>query len=121
MPPTFDINKLLSNNLPSYISDIEIRTRFTPPIKMKIADLLKPADQQQSTPLTSIVKPTVIINGPAFKQPQIIAPGGVAAADEWKVPALAVAVTAFTGGFVIVSTIFGLGAWTGKRRAMRGK
>lgn len=107
----------LSATLPSLIDTIEIRSRAHPPIRLKIADLLaepKPgAPVVPPSPLMRLLKPTVIITGPAFPKPQVIAPAGPVGADAWKAPVIAVVGLAVVGGFLAVTTVFAIGKRSG--------
>lgn len=117
MATTF--KSLITSNLPSLIETIEIRSRFSPPVTLKVADLLR-EDQGKPNAIVQTVKPTIILRGPGVGT-QVIAPAGRVGPDEWKLPAAAVAVASFVGGAVVVSTIFGLGRFSGRRKAMRSK
>lgn len=92
------VQNLISAALPSTVATIEVRSAFSPPYTINVADLAKqgggpPPSQpgvggRAKASLLQVAKPTVILSGGAVGK-QTIAPWGAASPDEWKKPWLA--------------------------------
>ena len=103
--------------LTSVVSEIEVRSAYSPPQKIRVADLVGgPAGPPN--PYVRLTRPTVILRGPGVGT-QVVAPGGEASPDEWRrnLAVAGVARALAVGGAGAVA--FGLGAAHGRRRARR--
>ena len=89
------------------VETIEIRSRFSPPVVLRVKDLLS---QQEGPPhpAMSILKPTVILRGGALGT-QVIAPGGQASVDEWKWWSVLTATLAVVGAVTVLGVAFKAG------------
>lgn len=90
-----DITAAFSSAIPDAIETIEVRSSFTPPQIYRVSELLKPSTTPN--PFLRLLKPTIILRGPALKTPRVIAPAGVLNGTEWKGP-----VTMVVGGVVTI-------------------
>ena len=100
----------LSQTLPTLISDIEIRSRFSPPVMISTQELLagtKPTGAL--SPYVKLAQPTVILSGSVGRQ--VIAPAGVVGAEDWK-KNLALAGMSLV---VVGALIYRAGYFVGKR------
>lgn len=104
------LKSIITGSLTSSIETIEIRTRFSPPIVLKVSELLA---EGPPSPVVQAVKPTIILNGSIGRQ--VIAPAGQSGVNDWKVPTLVLAGVAFVGATVVLGTIFQLGRRSGRR------
>jgi hypothetical protein len=104
------IQSLISASLPAVIETIEVRSRFSPPVVLKTAELLKPSGGPPS-PVVRQVKPTIILKGGTIGQ-QVIAPGGVASPTEWRL-----SLALLGGGLVAVGALAAAGVFMAGRRS----
>lgn len=101
------VQDLISSSLPSAVSTIEVRSAFSPPYVINVADLAKQGGKAPPPAKTDVVgrakqtlaqqlRPTIILSGGAVGT-QTIAPWGVSGRDDWKKP------VAFIVGVLVVS------------------
>ncbi len=105
---------VITATLPTVVETIEVRTRFSPPVVLRTADLLKPSAGPPS-PAVRLVKPTIILRGGTVGL-QTIAPAGVTDPDEWK-RTIAVAGAGVVGVLAVaVAIVFSAGRRVGRKR-----
>lgn len=95
------------------VDTVEIRSRFSPPIILRIKDLLS---QQEGPPHPAVrlLKPTIILKGDGIGGTQIIAPAGQATRDEWQWWALATGALTVVGAVTVLGMVFRLGKRSGR-------
>lgn len=109
------LTEFASAALVSATEEIEIRTAFSPPYKVKTRDLVGGKPTTEPNPFVRAMKPTVILRGGILGQ-QVIAPGGVPTESEWKRNALMLAGTV---GLLVAGTagvVFAIGYSLGRKR-----
>lgn len=89
------------------IETIEIRTRFSPPVLLRVADLVAQKEGPPN-PAVSALKPTIILRGPAIGQ-QVVAPAGQVGPEDWKLPTATVVVVLGVGLFTLLAAAYKLG------------
>ncbi len=70
--------------LGSLLTQVEIRTAFTPPVILTGADLFSPSPAGGGGQLTKFLKPTALITLSGQSTPITVAPGGEAGPDDWQ-------------------------------------
>lgn len=103
------VSVLLSHS----VETIEVRTRFSPPLILNVADLVQGKGGPPG-PATKFLKPTVILSGGAIGT-QVIAPGGQASPDEWQLWSIVMGGLALVGFVTVVGAAFKIGERRGKR------
>lgn len=112
--------QIAAQQLPNLISEIEVRSAFSPPYKINVAEALKP--QPPGAPVTfkerlvKLSKPTVILRG-AIKQ--TIAPYGAANTQDWKINLGFLMVCVASVAVLSTMAIYNVGAFRATRRLSR--
>lgn len=112
MATPLNTKSVVSALLARSVDTIEIRTRFSPPVILKVADLV--TGEGEPGVATQLLKPTVVLSGGSLGT-QIIAPAGEASRDEWQWWSFAVGTLAVVGTFTVLVTVFKLGERRGRR------
>jgi hypothetical protein len=115
--PTFQdtVAALASSQLPSLISTIEVRSNFSPPVVINVADALKPGPPGPGQRVAGAAQPTVIFSGKVGNQ--VLAPFGPASPDAWKLNLLFLGGVAAVLGAVAVMSIYHVGVFKGRKRS----
>lgn len=101
------IGSYVTQALASSVETITIQSRVGPSVTLRVADLVsqKPGP---TNPVLAFVKPTIILRGPAIGE-QVIAPGGRAGPEDWKLPTALVLSVLGLGLFTLVVGAYRLG------------
>lgn len=102
---------VVTSALTGVVDTITIMSRFSPPVTLKVADLLA---EQEGPPHPAIraLQPTIILRGKGIGQ-QVIAPGGQATPEGWKLPAATAVTLVVVGALTALTFAYRVGQRTG--------